>query len=94
MRSRRAIAIILHAIAADDGARSAVTPIEMIVPQLQDACVEEDTGYFFKRLGEICFNPADQQAYPGAACAVAAGRTTGSLFLSDARGAAMRCRGI
>lgn len=46
----------------------------------------EDLGFFFKRLGEICFSPASSQSFPGPASSLAVAAQCGAVFFSDVRG--------
>ena len=58
-----------------------------VPPQaVTEAASRDDTGLFFKRLGEICFSPASEQAYEGWASAVAVAPRAGLVFFSDSRG--------
>ena len=55
--------------------------------EIVDAGVEEDTGVFFKRIGEICFTPAsDAGAYSGHARSLAVAPAHGVVFFSDVQG--------
>jgi hypothetical protein len=57
-----------------------------ISAQLAQAPSEEDLGFFFRRLGEICFHPASDQDWAGPACAVAVAATCGAVFFADSQG--------
>ncbi len=54
--------------------------------QLLEAGAEEDLGYFFRRLGEVCFHPTSDQDYPGAACTLAVAASCGAVFFGDSKG--------
>lgn len=47
----------------------------------------EDLGFFFRRLGEVCFSSAADQSFNGPAACVAVAATCGAVFFSDAQGA-------
>ena len=55
-------------------------------PDLLEAGSSEELGFFFKRLGEICFSPASAQAFPGPASSLAVAARCGAVFLSDSQG--------
>lgn len=55
-------------------------------PEVLEAEVSEELGYFFKRLGELCFSPASAQAFPGPASSLAVAARCGAVFFSDAQG--------
>ena len=54
--------------------------------QLLEAGAEEDLGYFFRRLGEVCFHPTSDQGYPGATCTLAVAASCGAVFFGDSQG--------
>ena len=60
-------------------------------PEVAEAEASEDLGYFFKRLGEICFSAADAQRCPGPASSLAVAPRAGAVFYSDAEGE-INCR--
>lgn len=51
-----------------------------------EAGASEELGFFFRRLGELCFSPAAAQAYPGPAAALAVAPRAGAAFFGDAQG--------
>lgn len=56
-------------------------------PELREAEASEELGFFFKRLGEMCFSPAASQAHAGPASSLAVAARAGAVFFSDAQGA-------
>ena len=60
-------------------------------PDLCEAESSEELGFFFKRLGELCFSPAAAQAHPGPASSLAVAARAGAVFFSDAQGAQYWC---
>lgn len=63
-----------------------LVPSALAMVQLSEAELREDTGLFFKRLGEICFSPANTQAFDGWSTAVATAAHAGAFFFADADG--------
>lgn len=59
-------------------------------PPLGEAGASEDLGFFFRRLGEVCFSAAAEQVYPGPAAALAVASRAGAAFFSDAEGELQR----
>ena len=55
--------------------------------ELREAPIEEDLGFFFRRLGELCFHAAADQAYDGPAASLAVASRCGALFFADSQGA-------
>lgn len=55
-------------------------------PEVVEAEASEDLGFFFKRLGELCFSPASAQSHPGPASSLAVAPAAGAVFFSDAAG--------
>ena len=56
-------------------------------PELREAEASEELGFFFKRLGELCFSPAAAQAHAGPASSLVVAARAGAAFFSDAQGA-------
>lgn len=71
---------------ASPGSTAFLQAVQVMEPQLAEAEVCEDLGFFFKRLGEICFSPASSQAFPGPARSLAVAAEAGAVFFSDAQG--------
>jgi hypothetical protein len=55
-------------------------------PEVLEAGGSEELGFFFKRLGEICFSPASSQQYTGPASSLAVAARCGAVFLSGSQG--------
>jgi hypothetical protein len=47
---------------------------------------QEEVGFFFRRLGEICFSSAGYQRYSSAASALAVASKCGAVFFADSTG--------
>lgn len=56
-------------------------------PELREVEASEELGFFFKRLGELCFSPAASQAHGGPASSLAVAARAGAVCFSDAEGA-------
>ncbi len=61
-------------------------------PELREAEASEELGFFFKRLGELCFSPAASQDHAGPASSLAVAARAGAVFFSDSQGA-WQCMG-
>lgn len=56
--------------------------------EVTEVAIEEELGYFFRRLGELCFHAASDQDYGGPACSLAVASSCGAVFFADSQGLA------
>ena len=55
-------------------------------PEVLEAGGSEELGFFFKRLGEICFSPSSSQHYSGPASSLAVAARCCAVFWSGSQG--------